>query len=144
MPSTTTPRKRVLIADDEPEMRIFLSRLLETGGYEPIVACSVEECLERAIQEAPDVILLEAMMNEQKGLRLFSELKNNPELSGIPVVLMSNLDKQTFWRYRKLAGAGGARKPEGFFTKPPEAEELCSLLKDLTEPGVGGEPCPSE
>ncbi|MFH1139757.1 MAG: response regulator [Pseudomonadota bacterium] len=143
MPSSP-PRKRVLIADDEPEMRIFLSRLLETGGYEPIIACSVEECLSLALRENPDVILLEAMMNEQQGLRLFAELRNNPELSGIPVVLMSNIDKKTFCQYRKLAGAGGAARPEGYFAKPPEAEELCALLHELTEPGRGGEPWPQE
>ena len=108
-------KKRVLIADDEPEMRIFISRLLEADGYEPIVACSVDECRDKAMAEKPDVILLEAMMDDQQGLRLFSELKKSPALAGVPVVLMSNIDARTFFQYQKLPGAGGSGRPEGFF-----------------------------
>jgi len=55
-------KKKVLVVEDEMDMRIFLQTLLETSGYRPIVALNGEEGEKKAISERPDLILLDVMM----------------------------------------------------------------------------------
>ena len=131
-------RKKVLVVDDEPEERIFLSRLLELGGYEPLLASTATEGLTRAMWERPDLIVLAVMFDQRGNLQLFDDLKLDAKLKHIPVVLLSSIDKKTLYQLRALPGAsrtGCLSRPEGFLAKPPEADELLGLLGTLTQTG---------
>ncbi|MEM2982764.1 MAG: response regulator, partial [Candidatus Bathyarchaeia archaeon] len=89
-------KKKVLVVEDEMDMRIFLTTLLETSGYRPIVALNGEEGEKKAISERPDLILLDVMMPREGGIKLFRKLKTDPSLSQIPVVVISAISKKTF------------------------------------------------
>lgn len=135
------PRKKVLVVDDEMDMRIFLSRLLELGGYEAVLAGTAEEGLEKVEQERPDLIVLAAMFDQKGILQMLDELKTDERFKHIPVVLLSTLDKKTLYQLRALPGAtrGSVQtRPEGFLPKPPEADELLGLLRSLTQPHPPG------
>ena len=122
-------------------MRIFLSRLLELGGYEPVLAGMTEEGLEKAEQEWPGLIVLSAVFDRKGILQMLDDLKMDERFKHIPVVLLSTLDKKTLFQLRALPGATRGSfqpRPEGFLPKSPEADELPGLLRSLTEPNPPG------
>ena len=135
-------RKRVLVVDDEPDERIFLTRLLEGGGYESILASDASEGLKKAVQERPDFIVLAVMFDHHGNLLMFDDLKLDETLKHIPVVLLSSIEQKTLHQLRSLPGVsrgGFLARPEGFLAKPPEADELLGVLKAL-DPLEGSKP----
>ncbi|MGD8503199.1 MAG: response regulator, partial [Syntrophobacterales bacterium] len=82
-------RKRVLIVDDEMDMRIFVSTLLETNGYKPIIANNGEEGIQKAREFKPAAIILDVLMPKSGGLQMYREVKTDDELKGIPVIMLS-------------------------------------------------------
>ncbi|MDY6852375.1 MAG: response regulator [Thermodesulfobacteriota bacterium] len=129
-------KKKILVIEDERDMGIFLSRLLEAGGYEPIIAVNESEGLLKASQDNPDLIILDVMMTRQRGLEIYFQLKYDEKLNKIPVVMLSAIDEKTFFHYQKLptiVSGQTVTKPEGFLGKPPETEELLCLLQTLTK-----------
>lgn len=84
------PKKRVLIIDDEDDIREVAQMSLETmAGWEVHTARSGKEGLEMAVAAQPDVILLDVMMPDMDGPTTFQEFKTRPEVSHIPVVLLT-------------------------------------------------------
>lgn len=129
-----TQKTKVLVVDDELEMRVFLSRVLETAGYHPILAHNGLEGLKKAVREQPDLIILDVMVDRQGGLEMFDDLKVDDALNKIPVVLLSTIDEKTLFHLHPplMPGLANECRPEGFLIKPPEAEELLGLLRSLT------------
>ena len=128
-------RKRILVVDDEADMRTFLANLLESGGFEPILACDGDEGLVKAKRECPAVIILDLMIAKGGIIQLYSHLIDDEELQKIPVIMLSTVDEKTFQHYQMMQAGGqpeGVRKPEAYLEKPPETEELLTLLHDLT------------
>ena len=123
--------KKVLIVEDEMDMRIFIQTLLETNGYKPIVATNGEEGRNKAKSETPDLILLDVMMPKEGGVQLYRELKTDSALAGIPVVIISAISKKTFFHSQKMLDSARGQSlpaPEGYIEKPPEAEDLLAEI----------------
>ncbi|MEW6262625.1 MAG: response regulator [Thermodesulfobacteriota bacterium] len=136
-------KTKVLVVDDEPDMLIFLSRLLETGGFKPIVAGGEAEGLAKIQQESPALIILDLMITPDGRIQLYPLLKQDDRLKDVPVILLSEIDEKTFAHYRKMMAPRtgmGLSRPEAFLEKPPEAEELLSLAWSLVRRGRGGGP----
>ncbi len=89
--------KKVLIVDDEMDMRIFLSTLFETSGYTPIVTKNGKEGMQKARDESPDLIILDVMMQGKGGVYMYRELRADPELMNIPVIMLSGVKKKAFF-----------------------------------------------
>ncbi|KUK89701.1 MAG: winged helix family two component transcriptional regulator, partial [Marinimicrobia bacterium 46_43] len=70
---------KILVVDDEENIRKLVNYNLILDGYDVILAVDGKEGLEKAIQEKPDLILLDIMMPEMDGLEVCSRLKKNPE-----------------------------------------------------------------
>lgn len=79
----------VLIVDDEPHIVLSLRFLLERAGYRTAAAADGEEALALARQLKPDVVLLDIMLPARNGYEVCRALKADPELHGIPVILVS-------------------------------------------------------
>jgi len=110
-------RAHVLLADDNADMRDYLCRLLATG-YDVTAAADGEEALAAARRARPDLILTDVMMPRLDGFGLLHELRDDPELRGVPVIVLS-------------ARAGEEAKIEGlrrgaddYLVKPFSAREL--------------------
>ncbi len=126
--------KKVLIVDDDPDVRLFNVTVVEENGYTPIEAANGEEGLERIKKEKPDLVLLDVLMPKQSGIRLYRELKTNKALKNIPVVILSGIAKRTFLRSQKaLTEFGGedVPEPEVYLEKPVEPEELAQTIKGI-------------
>jgi CheY-like chemotaxis protein len=127
--------KKVLVVDDELDIRVFMTTLLETSGYKPITAEDGQQGLEAARKHKPALIIMDIMMPKESGIYLYRELKKDPELKDKPVIIVSALSKKTFLHSQKLLddyeGGGQAPEPLAYIEKPPEAEELLQIIKQV-------------
>ena len=126
-------KKKVLVVDDELDMRTFITTLLETSGYRPIVATNGEEGIAKAREHKPAVIILDVMMPREGGVQMYRELKTDEELKGIPVIMLSAIAKKTFFHSQKLLNTYRGQavpEPEAYIEKPPETEQLLGVLEE--------------
>ena len=124
--------KKVLIVDDDPDVRLFNTTVVEESGYTPIEAANGEEGLKLLKQESPDLVVLDVLMPKQSGIRLYRELKTNKSLQRIPVIMLSGVAKRTFLRSQKALTEFGDKpvpEPESYLEKPVEPEELAQEIK---------------
>jgi two-component system phosphate regulon response regulator PhoB len=125
--------KKVLVVDDELDMRIFMATLLETSGYKPLVAEDGVQGLEIAREKKPALIILDIMMPKESGIALYRELKNDPALKDIPVIMLSALSKKTFFHSQKVLDEYKGEKipePAAYIEKPPEPDELLEAIRN--------------
>ena len=118
-------KPRILCADDDPEWRALLTRWLEPHG-ELLVCASGAEALSRAATFRPDCAVLDYELGDQRGSEVCAALKRIPELSGVPVVILTNLASSMFDAVKE----GG---PEHFVVKSPAPDELLAVLRSLLE-----------
>lgn len=81
--------KRVLIVEDEESVRELERFILEAEGYEVVEARDGLEGLTKAEFKRPDLILLDLMMPDVSGGRMFDEMKQHPTTQGIPIVVVT-------------------------------------------------------
>jgi twitching motility two-component system response regulator PilH len=128
--------KTILVVDDDPDVRMFNSTVVEEAGHTPVEAANGEEGLEILTKgkSKPDLVILDVLMPKQSGIRLYRELKTNKSLKHIPVVMLSGIAKRTFLRSQKALTAFGDKEvpdPEVYLEKPVEPEELAETIKSI-------------
>ena len=126
--------KKVLVVDDDPDVRLFNVTVVEENGYTPIEARDGEEGLKLVKSERPDLVILDVLMPRQSGIRLYRELKTDKSLKDIQVILLSGIAKKTFLRSQKaLTEFGGESipEPEIYLEKPVEPEELSAAINQF-------------
>ncbi len=132
---TNEANKRVLVADDEADMRTFLTTVLELSGYEPIAARDGEEALSLAAERPPDLVILDLMMPRlENGMETYRRFRTDPLLSGVPVVMLSAIARQAFFRsLANLAIAPGCeiREPDAYLEKPPDAGDVLAAVAGI-------------
>jgi two-component system phosphate regulon response regulator PhoB len=127
-------KKTVLIVEDELDMRIFISTLLETSGYRPVRAKDGNEGMRKARDVVPDLIILDVMMPGEGGVQMYRQLKTDKNLCHIPVIMLSAVAKKTFSHYLNMINArlkDPLSDPDAYIEKPPEAEELLNMTATL-------------
>ena len=134
-----TKKKKILVVDDELDMRIFLFNLLRSKGFDPIDVECVSEVLQMATEIKPALIIVNAMMLCKGTSQIYCDLKQHKKLQNIPIIMHSIVDKQTFFYFQKFR-SGASRhslpEPDAYLIKPLEAEELLGLVETLTETGA--------
>lgn len=105
---------RILVVDDEADVRRFLTAVLAKRGYETLQAADGREAFEVARRERPDLVILDLMMPNQSGTDFYRRLARDPELGQTPVIVVSGLAG------RHLA----LREPVAVFDKPIDPEEF--------------------
>lgn len=129
-------KTKVLIVDDEPDMRIFISNLLDSEGFSPILAKDKAEGIQKALKEEPAVIILDMMMPGESGLQMYRNIKREETLKKVPVIMLSTLDKDTFFKFhtvRRSHSDEGEPDSDIYLEKPPEAEELIRIVRKLSQ-----------
>lgn len=123
--------KKVLIVDDEMDMRIFLSTLLETSGYKAIIAANGEEGMQKARRYKPAVIILDVLMPKSGGIQMYRQVKTDENLRTTPVIMISAIARKTFLHSINMLNSHRGEtvpEPEGYIEKPPESDELLEIL----------------
>jgi len=126
--------KKVLNVEDDPDIRMFVTTVLEEHGYIPIMAKDGEEGAKKVRDEKPDLIILDILMPKESGIKMYHELKKDPSLKNIPVVMLSGVSKRTFLRSQAALTEFGDEtvpEPEAYLEKPVEAEDLAETLKKI-------------
>ena len=98
-------KKRILICEDEPDMRNILKSMVESADYEVLEAEDGEKGVDVAFQKIPDLILLDLKMPKMNGFEVLEKLKYNPATQNIPVIILSNLDQEQDISKAKALGA---------------------------------------
>lgn len=86
---TTNDPLEILIVDDEEQNRDFMSSIVESEGWGFRLAVDGESALEALRERRPNLVLLDIMMPGKNGLRVFTEMKEDAELSGIPIIFVT-------------------------------------------------------
>ena len=126
--------KKIMIIDDEPDIRIYLMTILEDEGYQ---TCTVEEndrIAEEVLKQRPDLIILDIMMPKRSGISIYKELRTLKELAGIPVALISGMVPEKDFiekEFRKLVNDYDILPPDGYIEKPVQVEALIDMSKKL-------------
>ena len=123
-------KKKILVVDDELDIRVYLGALLEDAGYEVIVADDGLQAMEKAVSEKPDLVTLDISMPEQSGVRTYRQLKTQEDLKDIPVVIITGFSDKMSIYLQKLSGFPF---PEGFINKPVEPESFRLMIQDLVK-----------
>ncbi len=127
-------RKKVLIVDDELDVRIYVRTLFETSGYTPIVTRNGKEGLEKAKELSPDLIILDVMMPEAGGVTMYRELKADLGLKDIPVIMLTGIGEKSFSHYLKMLNIKAKDpipQPDAHMEKPLDHEKLLELAKKI-------------
>ncbi len=116
-------KKRILIVDDEPELRDALKIRIESSGYEAILASDGEEALKRTREMEPDLIILDIMLPKISGFKVCRMIKFDPKYKNIPVIMLT---VRTGKEDRLLGIQSGA---EEYITKPFSDDDLMARIK---------------
>lgn len=120
--------KRILVVDDEEDIVVTLTALLEMKNYETLVARNGQEALDLLETERPDLIVLDLMMPKVSGLQVCKTLKADPEMKDIPILVLSaigqNSDKsEEFWKL--------GLQSDDFIGKPFDANVVLGRIEYL-------------
>jgi len=86
--------KKILIVDDEPDIREVLEIRLMAAKYDVITASNGEECLRKAEEGMPDLILLDVMMPGMNGFEVCKRIKEGDKTKDIPVIMLTVLSQE--------------------------------------------------
>lgn len=126
--------KKVLVVDDEMDMRTYISTLLESNGFDAVVADNGRKGLIKAKEIRPDLITLDMMMPKESGIKMYRDIKTDPSFAKVPVLVISGLAKKTFLHSQKVLDKfkdENVPEPDGYIEKPPEPEELLAEINRL-------------
>ena len=80
---------KILVADDEPDMRSLLSDLLEDAGHEVTEAENGQVAYQQIQRQAPDLVLMDVLMPMMNGIEVLQRLRNDPATQMLPVILLT-------------------------------------------------------
>lgn len=106
--------KKILVVDDETDVRRFLTAVLEKRGYQTLSAADGREAFEIAARERPDLVILDLMMPNQSGTDFYRRLMKDRALADTPIIVVSGLAG------RHLA----LKEPFAVFDKPIDPDEF--------------------
>ncbi|NVM21733.1 MAG: response regulator [Desulfobacterales bacterium] len=129
--------KKILIVDDNQDSRELVVKILKTRGYQTIEAADGQEALEKAVEERPDLILMDRSIPKMDGYEVTRRLKSRREFKDIPIVALT---AHAMRGDREKALEAGC---EGYISKPINVRELpeliLSYLRGKKESILGGE-----
>lgn len=134
MAESQVDKKKILILDDEPHVVTYLETLLQDNGYETVSASNGKEGMEKAKEDKPDLVCLDISMPEQSGVRFYRNLKEDPDLSSVPVVIVTAVtgyggDPEPFKRF--ISSRKQVPPPDGYLSKPIDKQEFLDTIAEV-------------
>ena len=124
----TDDAKTVLVVDDDPDARDFLTTVLQDNGYVAPTAKDGAEAIAMIEQQAPDLVALDISMPEKSGVAVYRRLKQDEGLKGVPVIIITGVSDE-FERF--ISTRRQVPPPEGYISKPVDVEEFLQKVADL-------------
>src|SRR3972149_9680477 len=117
-------KKKLLIADDEPNIRLMVRRTFEQR-YVVLEAKNGKEAVDLALHHVPDIIIMDVMMPGVDGLTALNTIRNSKRVSAIPVIMFTGVG---FELNEQLAGNLGAK---AYLRKPVTPQELLDAVSKI-------------
>jgi CheY-like chemotaxis protein len=127
-------KKKILFVDDELDMRIFLSTVLKTEGYEAVAARNAIEGIQKARETGPDLVIMDVMMPQAGGVTLFQEIKKDDRLKHLPVILLTGVSEKAFSHHLKMLNIradDSLPPPDAYLEKPLDPAKLVQTIERL-------------
>jgi DNA-binding response OmpR family regulator len=122
--------KKILVADDEPNIVISLEYLLKREGYAVLVARDGQEALDAIARERPDLVLLDVMMPRKTGFEVCQAVRANEDLQATKILMLTAKGRDTDMAKGTALGA------DDYMTKPFSTRELVQKVAAM----LGGLP----
>jgi twitching motility two-component system response regulator PilH len=119
------PIKSILIVDDSPTDRQFLSDLLAKNGYQVVTAQNAEEAVAKAKQLRPDLVLMDVVMPGESGFQATRTLSKDEATKQIPVIICTSKGQDTDKAWGMKQGA------RDYIVKPVKGPELLAKISAL-------------
>ncbi|UUZ71880.1 hybrid sensor histidine kinase/response regulator [Polaromonas sp. P1(28)-8] len=117
--------KRILIADDEPNIVVSLEFLMKREGFDVQVAVDGEAALQAIAAQVPDLILLDIMLPRKDGFEVCQQIRANPQWQSIKVVMLTAKGRDT------EVSKGLALGADAYMTKPFSTKDLVAQVRQL-------------
>jgi CheY-like chemotaxis protein len=132
--------RKIMVIDDEEDVVTFLTTLLEENGYETCWAMDGVEGLEKIKRERPDLICLDLLMPEKTGILLYREIRKDPELKDIPVIMITGFAAPEYplIDFKRFISTKSIPPPEGFMEKPIDQKALLAAIKETLDVKTSG------
>jgi DNA-binding response OmpR family regulator len=115
--------KKILIVDDDPDIREGMQVRLNYSGYDTCFAIDALSCVDAAHKEKPDLIILDLGLPKGDGFVVIEQLKRHPTLSVIPIVVVSARDARSNQERAAKAGA------TAYLQKPVNNAEFLAVIR---------------
>jgi twitching motility two-component system response regulator PilH len=119
--------KRILIIDDEKDMRTYLGTLFTQAGYQVETAENGEAGLKTAKASPPDLITLDILMPKQSGVRTYRELRSAVETKDVPIIILTGLTQQEDF----FSELGSLPRPDAIVEKPIDRDDFLDKAKKV-------------
>ena len=116
---------KILVVEDDPSVRGLLQTLLSAEGYDVVTASDGLAGLVKATSSPPALVLLDLMMPDLGGVRVLEEMRDDPELSEIPVIVVTG-------KVDAVPGMRSLLGEDNVFLKPFAVGELLSRVGEVT------------
>lgn len=128
MPKPALPLegRRILVVDDEADIRTFLRTVLEDAGAEVYEAADGNQAIAEARRHKPDLITLDLSMEHKDGIEAFAELRSDNGLASIPVCVVTGHPE-----FREVIYSRAVPPPEGYMDKPIKEEQLVENVRRI-------------
>ena len=117
--------KKILIADDEPNIVVSLEFLMKQRGYVVKVVNTGEDALSAVAEFGPDLILLDVMMPRMSGYDLCQKVRENPAWKRIKIIMLSAKGRDVEVTKGMAVGA------DAYVTKPFSTKDLIAMVKEM-------------
>ena len=117
--------KKILIADDEPNILISLEYLMKREGYRVVLAHDGQEACDLIAREHPDLVLLDVMMPKKTGFEVCHEIRANETFKDMPILLLTAKGRDTD------VAKGLAMGANDYMIKPFSTKDLAQKVRDL-------------
>jgi two-component system, OmpR family, alkaline phosphatase synthesis response regulator PhoP len=122
---------RILVAEDNAEIRALVSSILIEEGHKVTVAQNGQQALDMMLDDAPDVLVLDIMMPQMDGYTVLKELKNSGIRDSMKILVLTAKTSESDWvRGYKLGADAYVTKPFDIDELTRHVEELLSMTKD--------------
>ena len=117
--------QKILIVDDSPTERYYLTDILTKNGFTVFVAENGEEALARIKENKPELILMDVVMPGANGFQVTRAIAKDPDLANVPIIICSSKNQETdrIWGLRQ-----GARE---YLVKPVDPAQLLAKIATL-------------